>query len=76
MLEELKNKVLVVTFEKKDGSIRRMVCTQKEDYLPKISGESKGYEGITTVWDVEKEGWRSFKTDSVIGVEEYTPESN
>lgn len=68
--DRLKEEVLVVTFTKKDGSERRMVCTLQQDFLPETTGTSSGgYEGITAVYDVEADGWRSFRDDSVIKVE-------
>ena len=68
--DRLKEEVLVVTFTKKDGSERRMVCTLQQDFLPEATGTSSGgYEGITAVYDVEADGWRSFRDDSVIKVE-------
>ena len=65
--EMLQEKVLIVTFKKKDGSLREMQCTLISDFLPETKG-SGGYSGIVTVYDTEQEGWRSFREDSVIQV--------
>lgn len=70
MIDELKDKILLVTFTKVNGDKREMLCTLREDMIPKISGKSKPQEGVTTVFDLENQGWRSFRTDSVISVEE------
>ena len=71
MLEKLHEKILEVTFTKVNGDTRVMVCTLIPDFLPPTSGASGGYEGLTTVFDLENDGWRSFRTDSVIDVKEY-----
>lgn len=67
LVDKLREEVLVVTFRKKDGTLRDMKCTLMEDFLPETKG-SGSYTGITTVYDVEKEGWRSFRTDSVVEI--------
>jgi len=66
-----------VTFTKKDGTIRTMLCTLKEKYLPQKIEEtysiSKALEAnnhLVAVWDLEKKAWRSFRFDSVL---EFTP---
>ena len=67
MLKEmLKENIMRVVFTKKDGSERVMICTLQEEYLPETFGNTSGYNGIITVYDLESEGWRSFREDSVI----------
>jgi len=62
--------VLEVEFIKKNGEMRKMFCTTKSDKIPK-GHEPKGditvplNEGVLRVFDVEVEGWRSFRVDSV-----------
>lgn len=63
--------VVTVVFKKKDGSTREMLCTT----MPSILGlpgeaysESTPSETIVTVWDLENEGWRSFKFDQLISL--------
>ena len=63
--ELLRNKILTVTFEKKDGSIREMLCTTMADHIPDVSNSSTPSESLVTVWDLENEGWRSFRFDSL-----------
>jgi hypothetical protein len=62
-----------VKFKKKDSSIRNMLCTLSEDYLPKVDSEEvkekkvkKVNEDTLPVWDLEKEAWRSFRLDSIV----------
>jgi hypothetical protein len=72
--EILKKGVHSVTFTKVDGTTRVMQCTLDPDLLPppKEGDEEKVKKepnlSILPVWDVEKEGWRSFKVDSVTEV--------
>ncbi len=59
-----------VTFIKKDGTERTMICTTDSNKIPEDKqpiGESKVKENmdILRVYDLENEGWRSFRIDSV-----------
>ncbi len=73
--EELQNGILEVRFYKKDGSIRVMKCTLKSDILLNIQDSSysiskKTYNPETiSVFDIEKNDWRSFRIDSIIDYE-------
>ena len=54
------------TFTKKDGTERIMKCTLQEEYLPEtVGGERKKNEDSLAVYDLDVEGWRSFRWDSV-----------
>jgi hypothetical protein len=66
--ELLRNNIVTVSFKKKDGSIREMLCTTMSEYLPEFNGASttsSSFDNILTVWDLEKNAWRSFKYDSI-----------
>jgi len=64
--------VCEVVFTKVDGTERTMKCTLNDKYIPE---ENKPHgdgwqddsfrEHVQAVYDVEKEGWRSFRLDSV-----------
>lgn len=61
-----------VTFVKKDGTEREMLCTLKENLIPeemkpKGTGKEKN-DDVLAVFDVEKQEWRSFRYDSVKSV--------
>lgn len=61
---------LEVTFVKKDGTERTMICTTDSGSIPEERypvGESKVKENtdILRVYDLENDGWRSFRIDSV-----------
>jgi hypothetical protein len=63
--------VINVQFTKKDGSLREMRCSLQEQYLPPLTGEAetKDNPDVLAVWDIEVEGWRSFRIDSVLIME-------
>jgi hypothetical protein len=63
-----------VTFTKKDGTNREMLCTLIErnipaDKQPKTETTSQTSGSAVRVFDIEKSEWRSFRWDSVTKVE-------
>jgi hypothetical protein len=72
ILSLLKSDILNVTFKKVDGTERLMKCTLREDHIKPVEKttdrQKKINEDIITVWDTEKDGWRSFRYDSIIAV--------
>lgn len=74
--EQLKIKVLKVKFLKKDGTERDMVCTLRPDLMPRQIDLEESVQkktpnpDVLAVYDVEKDGWRSFRYDSIIGFSE------
>lgn len=73
LMENLRKCVATVTFTKADNTIRVMLCTLMADKLPPIAEEHKKTrkenEHVLSVWDLEKNAWRSFKLNSVIDVQ-------
>ena len=79
--EVLCTNVVDVTFTKKDGTERKMKCTLKEDLLPASLPTYLETETLANtkvrmvsndalpVYDIEANGWRSFRWDSVTSVE-------
>jgi len=70
LIETLSSKVLNVTFEKKDGTLREMTCTLDEGMIPeekrpKGTGERKVNEEVLSVFDLNIKEWRSFRIDSL-----------
>ena len=65
----LEQSVVEVTFTKKDGTERVMNCTLLEDYLSETTGagRSSGSDALA-VFDVDADGWRSFRWDSIKAV--------
>ena len=68
MRDLLKQSICEVVFQKADGTPRVMRCTLLSSYLPPPNPDAKprkeNLEAVP-VWDVEAEGWRSFRVDSV-----------
>jgi hypothetical protein len=62
-----------ILFTKADGTERQMRCTLNEnkipaDFAPK-STERKKSDEVLPVFDIENQGWRSFRLDSVKNVQ-------
>jgi hypothetical protein len=70
----LKNNVLQVTFNKKStGELRTMRCTLNGQYLPEqtqaqASRQKEFNPEVVSVFDLDKQDWRSFRIDSVVEV--------
>ena len=64
-----------VTFIKKDGTQRTMVCTQAQDDIERVgtSGTGSSSPNVVTVIDLEKDAWRCFRPSSVIAFEALQP---
>ncbi len=62
-----------VTFLKKDGTQRNLLCTLLPSELPAQTDLEEAVQKKTptpevlAVWDLENKGWRSFRYDSVLG---------
>lgn len=66
------SKQVKVKFTKVDGSVRDMVCTRDSTIIPPqepSTRKKKENPTVCSVWDVEANGWRSFRYDSVISAE-------
>ena len=65
--------IVNVTFIKKDGTQRLLRCTLKPDLLPQQTDIEEAVQkktpnpDVLAVWDLENDGWRSFRYDSIIG---------
>lgn len=69
----LKSNVCEVVFTKADGTERTMKATLQAKYIPIVENNpdkpkrtKKAVDGLVTVYDVEKEDWRSFKVENII----------
>lgn len=68
MVQQLKSHVCEVTFTKVNGDERVMTCTLMESHLPVTQSENQSGARSNTaisVWDVNAEGWRSFRVGNV-----------
>ena len=67
-----KNDRVKVIFTKVNGDERTMFCTLSPNILPTQTDLEEQVQDKTpnpdtlVVWDIEAEGWRSFRLDSVI----------
>lgn len=72
----LREKTVQVVFIKKDGTERKMLCTLNADLLPAQTDLEEAVQkktpnpDVLAVWDLEAQGWRSFRYDSIIGFSE------
>jgi hypothetical protein len=69
----LKNNVLQVTFNKKStGELRTMRCTLNAQHLPEqtqtVTRAKEFNPEVVSVFDLDKQDWRSFRIDSVVEV--------
>jgi hypothetical protein len=64
--------IVNVKFKKADGSERLMKCTLLEGWVKEYEKKSEKTRPVSedtlSVWDVEKNGWRSFRYDSIIEI--------
>jgi len=70
----LRDGVAIVKFEKTDGTERIMKCTLSKEIVPPVVSENvKKVRAISNdvlpVYDVDAQGWRSFRWDSIKSVE-------
>lgn len=76
LVDLLRHNVVSVTFTKVNGEERVMKCTLQAEHIPNAptqNGElvfegSKTASNNVSVWDVEANGWRSFRVASVKNV--------
>jgi hypothetical protein len=74
---QLEQNVMVVDFNKISGDKRVMTCTFREDMKPaatKVDPMStkkvlEVSDAVVSVWDVNAEGWRSFRYDRINSVD-------
>lgn len=80
ILAGMRNEVVEVHFTKEDGSQRVLKGTLKTDLLPSNAPSleeqtifHKNHPNLVQCWDVVKNGWRSFRMDSVHYANAATP---
>ena len=74
ILENLANSECEIIFQKKDGTPRVMKCTLnsqlvpngvKSDVYKSLLRSLKEENNVIPVWDMQKNSWRSFRSNSV-----------
>lgn len=70
LIEALKTNIVQVKFTKVDGTERTMNCTLIEEYITphekKTDRIKTNKDGLVSVWDIDNNGWRSFKFENLI----------
>jgi WYL_2, Sm-like SH3 beta-barrel fold len=84
LLDVLHNNVVNITFTKVNGDVRILKGTLLDQYLPQKEVDPSGVEvetivetqtrkatndNVVVAWDIENDGYRSFRVDSVTTVE-------
>lgn len=79
IVDMLKDSVITVTFTKVDGTERIMKCTLLSEYIPTTPSSASnqvllqeggsGSDNNVSVWDVEANGWRSFRVSNVKSIQ-------
>lgn len=69
----LQRETATLTFQKKDGTMRVMKASLREDHMPvfekKTDTVRKTNDEVLSVVDLEKNEWRSFRFDSIKKIE-------
>lgn len=66
---ELQNSVVEITFTKKNGEERTMLCTMIAEMLAGTSGATRAVaDDLLVVTDVNKKEWRSFHYDQITDI--------
>ncbi len=72
LIDMLRHNIVTVTFTKVNGDERVMKCTLLPEHVPNASTkngelviESKTTTNTIPVWDLNANGWRSFKVENV-----------
>lgn len=67
MIDYLHNHIVNVTFTKVSGEKRVMKCTLKGDLIPALESKTsrKSSDEVVVCYDLDNNGWRSFREDSV-----------
>lgn len=71
LLNELASKQVSISFTKKDGSNRTMLCTRSIELIPVEHLPKNEIQDVTEetdnirVFDIEAQGWRSFNFSSI-----------
>jgi len=75
IMKALTERVVTVKFKKVNGEERTMKCTLLDSIVPKIHNttdkiekERRDNPDVVAAWDVDKQGWRSFRIDSIIEI--------
>lgn len=68
MRKELRDNIITFKFKKRNGEIRTAHGTLHPSYLPKLKGGAPRPEHQMVYYDLDKEGWRSFRSFKFIKI--------
>lgn len=68
MRKELRDNIITFKFKKRNGDIRTAHGTLHPDYLPALKGGAPRPEHQMVYYDLDKEGWRSFRSFKFIKI--------
>jgi hypothetical protein len=77
VIQKLREGEVTVTFTKVNGDKRVMTCTLQESVLPPAKKDDPLTQKkvreinpeVCSVWDVNANGWRSFRWENVVSIE-------
>jgi hypothetical protein len=75
LIEALQQGLVEVSFIKVNGERRDMLCTLNEDHLPSRKEQDNAQQSrkenpaVQSVYDVNANGWRSWRWDNVVEFE-------
>jgi len=78
VIARLRSGNVEIDFQKVNGERRVMTCTLQESVLPENAETMQGAESVEkekpntalSVWDVDNNGWRAFRWDSIFSISE------
>jgi hypothetical protein len=78
LLNDLRNGEVTLMFTKVDGTARTMRCTLSQSLLPPVDttrepSTRKKAEHVLAVYDLDKQGWRSVRLQSIWKIAEGAP---
>ncbi len=72
LIDMLRHNIVTVTFTKVNGDERVMKCTLRGELIPnaptrngELVVEQKSTSNNVSVWDIDANGWRSFRVENV-----------
>ena len=69
LIADLQSGERTIKFRKNDGTVRFLRATLRQGAVPGTKGTGKpANPDVVTVFDVENQGWRAFRKDSVLDI--------
>lgn len=74
LVDSLKHKTVTIKFTKVNGEFREMDCTLMENIIPSTTiphKTRKSSPNVLSVWDTNKNDWRSIRWENILEVTEH-----